>query len=37
MNLVDCLFPAAFLVEGLKTALMFIKDRLFRFEHETVD
>ena len=37
MNLVDRLFPPAFLVEGLKTAMMVIQDRLFRLEHETVD
>ncbi len=33
----DRFFPSAFLVEGLKTAMMFLQDRLFRFEHETVD
>ena len=37
MNLVDRLFPSAFLVEGLKTAMMVIQDRLLRLEHETVD
>jgi len=36
MNLVDRLFPSAFLVEGLKTAMMFVQDRLFRIEHETI-
>ena len=37
MNLLECLLPSSFLVEGLKTAMMFIQDRLFRIEHETID
>jgi hypothetical protein len=36
MNLVDRLFPPAFLMELLKTVMLFIQDRLFRLEHETV-
>ena len=37
MNLLESLLPSSFLVEGLKTAMMFIQDRLFRIEHETID
>ena len=37
MNLLESLLPSPFLVEGLKTAMMFIHDRLFRIQHETVD
>jgi hypothetical protein len=37
VNLLERLLPSPFLVEGLKTAMMFIHDRLFRFEHETID
>ena len=37
MNLFERLFPSSFLVEGLKTAMMLIQDRLFRIEHETID
>ena len=37
MNLLESLLPSPFLVEGLKTAMMLIQDRLFRIEHETID
>ena len=37
MNLLERLFRSSFLVEGLKTAMMFIQDRLFRIEHETIN
>jgi hypothetical protein len=29
--------PSPFLVEGLKTAMMFIHDRLLCIHHETID
>jgi hypothetical protein len=32
-NLLESLLPSLFLAEGLKTAKMFIHDRLFRIEH----
>ena len=37
MNLLESLLPSPFLVESLKSAMMFIQDRLFRIEHETID
>jgi hypothetical protein len=37
MNLTNSLFPSPFLVESLKTAMMFVQDRLFRIEHEIID
>ena len=37
VNLLECLLPSPFLVEGLKTAMMFFHDRLFRIQHETID
>jgi hypothetical protein len=37
MNLLESLFPPAFLVERLKASMMFIQDRLFRIEYETID
>ena len=37
MNLLESLLPSPFLVEGLKTAMMFIHDRLLRIQHETID
>ena len=37
MNLFERLFRSSFLVKGLKTAMMFVQDRLFRIEHETID
>ena len=37
VNLLEGLLPSSFLVEGLKTAMMFIHDRLLRIQHETID
>ena len=37
MNLLERLLPSSFRVQGLKTAMMFVQDRLFRIEHETID
>src|SRR5512140_2301784 len=36
-NLLESLLPSSFLIEGLKPAMMFIHDRLLRFQHETID
>jgi hypothetical protein len=33
VNLLERLFPSFFLVEGLKTAVMLLKDRLLRLQH----
>ena len=37
MNLLESLLPSPFLVEGLKTAMMLIHDRLLCIQHETID
>jgi hypothetical protein len=37
VNLLESLLPFPFLVEGLKTAMMVIHDRLLRIQHETID
>ena len=37
VNLLESFFPSSFLMEGLKTAMMFIHDRLLRIQHETID
>jgi hypothetical protein len=37
VNLLESFLPSSFLMEGLKTAMMFIHDRLLRIQHETVD
>lgn len=37
VNLLESLLPSPFLVEGLKTAMMFIHDRLLCIQHETID
>ena len=37
VNLLESLLPSTFLVESLKTAMMFIHDRLLRIQHETID
>jgi hypothetical protein len=37
VNLLESLLPSPFLVEDLKTSMMFIHDRLFRIEHKTID
>lgn len=37
MNLLEHLLPSSFLLEGLKTAMLFIQDRLLRLQHETID
>ena len=37
MNLLECLLPSSFVVEGLKASMMFIHDRLLRIQHETID
>jgi hypothetical protein len=36
VNLLEGLLPFPFLVEGLKTAMMLIHDRLLRIQHETI-
>jgi hypothetical protein len=36
VNLSESLFPSFFLVEDLKTSMMFIHDRLLRIQHETI-
>ena len=36
MNLLESLFPPAFLVKHLKASMMLIQDRLFRIEYETI-
>jgi len=37
VNLLESLLPSPFLMEGLKTVMMFIHDRLFCIEHETIN
>jgi hypothetical protein len=37
VNLLESLLPFPFLVEDLKSAMMFIHDRLLRIQHETID
>ncbi|MGH7146901.1 MAG: hypothetical protein ACREIJ_03245 [Nitrospiraceae bacterium] len=37
VNLLESLFPSPFLVEGLKTSMMIIQDRLLRIQHKTID
>ena len=37
VNLLESFLPSSFLMEGLKTAMMFIHDRLLRIQHETID
>lgn len=37
VNLLERFLPSSFLMEGLKTAMMFIHDRLLRIQHETID
>jgi hypothetical protein len=37
VNLLECLFPSPFLIEDLKTAMLFVHDRLFRVQHKTID
>jgi hypothetical protein len=37
VNLLESLLPSPFLLEGLKTAMMLIHDRLLRIQHETID
>jgi hypothetical protein len=32
----ESFLPSPFLMEGLKTAMMFIHDRLLRIQHETI-
>ncbi len=36
-NLLESLLPSSFLVQGLKTAMMFVHDRLLGIQHETID
>ena len=36
VNLLESLHPSPFLVESLKTTMMFIHDRLLRIQHETI-
>ena len=36
VNLLESFLPSSFLMEGLKTAMMFIHDRLLRVEHKTI-
>ena len=37
LNLLERLLPAPFLLEGLKAAMMFLHDRLFCVQHQTID
>ena len=37
MDLLESLLPSPFLLEGLKTAMLFLHDRLLRIQHETID
>ena len=37
VNLLESFLPSSFLMEGLKTSMMFIHDRLLRIQHETID
>ncbi len=37
VNLLERFLPSSLLVEGLKTAMMFIHDRLLCIHHETID
>ena len=37
VNLLESLFPSPFLVEGLKTSMVLIQDRLLRIQHETIE
>ena len=37
MNLLEGFFPSPFLVEALKTVMMFFHNRLLRIQHETID
>ena len=37
MHLLKGLLPSPFLLQRLKTTVMFLHDRLLRIEHETVD
>jgi hypothetical protein len=37
VNLSESLLPSLFLVEDLKSSMMFIHDRLLRIQHETID
>jgi len=37
VNLFDRIFPSPFLVEGLKTTVMLIQDRLLRLQQQTID
>jgi len=37
VNLLESLLPSPFLVESLKTAMMFIHDRLLRIKHKTIE
>ena len=36
VNLLESLHPSPFLMENLKTAMMFVHDRLLRIQHETI-
>jgi hypothetical protein len=37
VNLLESFLPSSFLMEGLKTAMMFIHNRLLRIQHETIE
>ena len=37
MHLLKGLLPSPFLLKGLKTAVMFLHNRLLRIQHETID
>jgi hypothetical protein len=37
LNFLERLLPSPFLVECLKTAVMFIHDRVLRLQHQTID
>jgi len=37
VNFLECLFPTPILAESLKTAMVFLHDRVFCIQHETID
>lgn len=37
VNLLESLLPSPFLIEGLKTTMLFVHDRVLRIQHETID
>lgn len=37
VDLLECLLPSSFLMKALKTAMVFIHDRLLRIQHKTIN